>query len=527
MTTASRHASIPPLFAALGETLEGDIDGSPETLLAYSEDVALRAVRPQVVIYPKTTNDLRRILRQASEYTIPVTLRGKNTSRHGAALGEGIVVDMSRYFDAISSLNALEKTVTVEPGCTVRDVVLKLQSWGLTIPVLSLDVWDGTIGGLVANGGISSVTHMYGALHTWIQEITFMLPNGEEHRIAPNISPSGSLLNVYEKLFPVLTENMERIRRNTPDTIDQGGGYHIWRNTVGPQQLLDIIIGSQGTLGVVTSVTFRTIEKNTHTGFIAATVQDASHMKVVADILSHHGAISVIFYDELTHSILKNQSVFPHEIRSLPEGILVIGVYTSTDIEVFHQTQQVAQKQLVNITTSITHGENSCEHIFTSIPHLPEHLARYTGETLIPLFVGDGIVVPLHEYVACLESITTSLAKSGVMNYTAGFISSGHMTVVPLIHIEKDGVEQLLFGIGKNIATCVAAHHGDMSGYGGDGALTTPFLVYTHGEDMVKLFKKIKHAFDERDILNPGKKTHLTLTFLSHHIQKRLPSIEQ
>jgi FAD/FMN-containing dehydrogenase len=127
---------VPPLFADLAKIISGEIDCSHKTLSEYSCDASTYLVLPQAVIYPKNSTDIKHVLAFAREYTMPVTIRGAGNGTHGSALGEGIILDMKRYFSQIRNVNMMENTITVDVGVTVGALLEKLHAWHFDIPLL-------------------------------------------------------------------------------------------------------------------------------------------------------------------------------------------------------------------------------------------------------------------------------------------------------------------------------------------------------------------------------------------------------
>ena len=188
---------------------------------------------------------------------MPVTTRGKGNSRNGGPLGEGIILDMTRYFSQIRTVNMLENTVTVDAGVTIGMLREKLHGWHYDIPsATSVDAGT-TVGALLATKCSSSSSFHHGTIREWVESLTIVVDNGEEHILADGITPSGRLLGIYQAVFPLLTKETGVLRASKPKSHDDGTGYNLWNSSIGPRQLIDQITGSEGTLAIITSVTFR------------------------------------------------------------------------------------------------------------------------------------------------------------------------------------------------------------------------------------------------------------------------------
>ena len=173
MITASNLLSrIPPLFADLAKILTGEIDCTPSTLSRYASDGSPYFIIPQAVIYPKNVTDIKHTLSFAREYKMPVTTRGKGTSRTGGSLGEGIILDMTKYFSQIRNVNMMENTVTVDAGVTLGSLLEKLHAWHYDLPLIAGNDTESTVGALVATKSATSGSFHHGTIREWIEGLT-------------------------------------------------------------------------------------------------------------------------------------------------------------------------------------------------------------------------------------------------------------------------------------------------------------------------------------------------------------------
>jgi FAD/FMN-containing dehydrogenase len=224
ITVSNVFNRIPTLFADLAKLLTGDIDCSALTLSNYSKDNSPYLVLPQAVIYPKNVTDIKHTLAFAREYTMPVTVRGKGTGSTGGALGEGIILDLTRYFSQIRNINMMENTITVDAGVTVSSLLEKLHTWHYDIPILSTNDTHTTIGALIATKNTQSSSFRHGTIREWIEGLTVVVDTGEEHILQDGITPSGRLLGIYQEIFPFMTQEHPTIRASKPLTHDDATG---------------------------------------------------------------------------------------------------------------------------------------------------------------------------------------------------------------------------------------------------------------------------------------------------------------
>ncbi len=511
--------SVPPLFAELGRGLSGDIDCSTSGINSYSVDGSPYNVRPQAVIYPKNATDIKNVVSFAREYGMPVTARGKGTARTGGSLGEGIVLDMSRHFNQIRHINMLDHTITVDAGVTIKSLREKLRGWNMDVPVLTAQDDESTIGGLIATKSGTPTTFHHGTIREWVESLTVVVDTGEEHRIADGITPSGRLLGIYQAVFPILTESAPIIRANKPVSNDDATGYCVWNTSIGPRQLLDELVGSEGTLGIITTVTFRLSVHLPHSLTTCISINDVSKLSTYIDIAKHHHATHIFLYDSMFANLAEKYHA--GLLPSFPETQYVLLVtHFGIDKEKLHGMARVFTKAL-NIKEGLivhTEGSNMIEHV-TKSSLLFSLLNKYTGETQVPVTLCDGLIVPLHKYGELISSVTSYMSSLGNPYVMTGNAGSGHLSVVAMFDPRSPTYEMESSGFGEAVFSFIKKHKGGISSTSGDGLARTPYLTYIYNEPMLSVFRKIKEAWDPKQIFNPGKKTTINMQYLIDHLQ--------
>ncbi len=521
MITASNFISrVPSLFTDLAKILAGEIDCSHATLTTYSTDGSPYSILPQAVIYPKTVTDIKHVLSFAREYKMPVTVRGNGTAKNGASLGEGIVLDMTRYFSQVRNVNMLENTVTVDAGVTASSLLEKLHSWHFDIPLLSLGDTHSTIGALVATKSISPSSFRHGTIREWIEGLHVVVDNGEEHNLSDGVTPSGRLLGIYQEVFPFLSKEGSVLRAAKPKSRDDGTGYNLWSTSIGPRQLIDQLTGSEGTLGIITSVTFRITPHKPHILTTCIPVAAKNLLPVYVEIAKHHNAESIFVYDEAFMQLSEryHPTLVPFFIDT-PYVLLI--THTSVDKEKLHHTVNSFRKALpMEDFTLKTIDDQKVLTRITSSEFLFSLYSLYTNDTLTPITVGDGLITSINQIPTFLTDLEDYLGTLGKLYTITGNIGSGHVSVITLFDTHSKKYDEETLSYAKNIFTLVKNYNGGMSATGGEGLTRTPFLPYTYSDAALTIFKRIKDIWDPLSILNPGKKINITSNYLQQHLKR-------
>ena len=516
-TVSSILFGVPPLFTDLAKLLAGEIDCSQETLTKYSLDGSPYFVRPQAVIYPKNTTDLKHVIAFGREFMIPITVRGKGSAKTGGSLSEGIVIDMTRYFTNIKQLNMLNQTVTVDTGVTVKELKYRLKSWKRDIPFLSSQDNDSTIGSIIANKRSTPSSFCHGSIREWIEALTVVVDSGEEHHLSDGITPSGRLLGIYQSVFPIILEESATLRAAKPAHHDDGTGYNAWSTSIGPRQLIDELIGSEGTLGIITSVTFRLAPQKEHIFTTYIPIDNEELLTSCIEIAKHHQADQIFLYDKAYSNLIAKYR--PHILKKpskTPYTLLVS--HSKETSESLHDTLRhfikalpIHEDNLTPLTGTTFIDTITDKTLFFSL------IEEYTQGYLTPITVADGLIVPLskyHDTVAFLENYLGSLGKLYVLTGNAG---SGHISAVTLFDHTSPSYHKDLDAYTKTIYSYIQKTKGGISAKGGEGLSKTPYINYIFNEATMNAFTRIKKAWDPLLIFNPGKKLSITTSYLREH----------
>jgi FAD/FMN-containing dehydrogenase len=513
---------IPPLFNDLAKILAGEIDCSLATLTKYSNDGSPYYIPPQAVIYPKNVTDIKHVLGFAREYTMPITVRGAGGARNGGALGEGIILDMARYFSQVRNVNMLENTITVDAGVTVGSLLDKLHTWHFDIPFFMGTDKEATIGAVIATKSASGSSFHHGTVREWIEGLTVVVDNGEEHTIADGITPSGRLLGIYQSVFPLLTKESPTLRASKPKSHDDGTGYNLWNTSIGPRQLIDQLTGSEGTLGIITSITFRISPHKPHSNTTCIPVAKKELLPSLIEIAKHHKGEHIFLYDHTFMQLSEryHPTLVPFFIDT-PYVLLV--THTSTDKEKLHHTIETFRKSLpvAEHLLKTIDSRKTLERIID-----PGFLfilySTYTNGTLMPITSGDGLIVTTHLIPSFLDELDEYLDSLGRLYTLTGNIGSGHISAITLFDPLSKSYDNDIHFYTKNIFSLLKKYNGGMSAVSGEGLARTPFLSYMYNDATLAVFKKIKEVWDPLLILNPGKKQGVTTNYLQQHLKRSI-----
>lgn len=521
ITVSNPFSKIPPLFSELTKSLAGEIDCSLDKIQKYSNDNSPYTVLPQAIVYPKNETDIKHVISFAREYTMPITVRGNGNGTTGGALGEGIIFDMSRYFTRIRQINMREHTITVDSGVSIKELREKLHGWRMDIPILTAKDNTSTVGALVSTKSVTPTSSYHGTIREWIEALTIIVDTGEEHRIADGITPSGRLLGIYQAIFPILTSSSPILRAVKPESSDDATGYCLWNTSIGPRQLLDHIVGGEGTLGIITTVTLRLIPYKPHIISVCVPIFDKICIPSYIEIAKHHKAEHVFIYDSTFMELADRYHL--HSTPSFPEAsyVLTFSFYGTTKEEITSVARRCVRALSTNEESLVYYEDSHFIEKITESSFLSSLLYSYTQGSLTPITSCDGLIVPIHYYAKILEDLENYLYSTGKLYVITGNAGSGHLSVITLFDQKSPFYENEIDTYTQTIFTMIKKYKGGISAHGGEGLLRTPYVPYIYNEATLVVFNNIKKAWDPLFIFNPGKKIGATLTYLHNHLTRR------
>src|SRR3989344_5206547 len=578
-------------FDGLKKSFKGDIDEQPATLDAYSHDASLFEIRPQVVVFPKDSDDVKAVVKfvnenKASDPTLSITARSAGTDMSGAALGASIIMDFTRYMNAIKEVTP--EHAIAEPGCFYRDLereTLKLQR---IMPAYTASKEICAVGGMIANNSGGEKAIKFGKVENYIEKLKVVFSDGNEYEVKPltfteltqKIAENTFEGEIYKKIHTLITDNMEEINRARPDVSKNSAGYYLWnvmenRSIASLQQrgqfeasnlpmsgavaptyvahgkpsadfefdLCRLICGSQGTLGIVTEITFKLVPTEPYSNLLAIFMPDITKLSDIVTEILPFKPDSLETYDD--YSIELAVKFFFDFFKSLGfVGAIKLGFKFIPEawmmttgglpklillVEFTGQTEEMVRKQLQTVEEKIkhfgykTHIAKDSEEAekYWKIRHESFNMLRkhVQGKKTAP-FIDDIIVKPecLPEFLPKLEAM---LDEYKLIYTIAGHAGNGNFHIIPLMDLDSPFSADTILELSKKVYTLVHEYKGSITAEHNDGIIRTPFLAQMYGEKIISLFQKTKDIFDPQNILNPGKKVGGTFDDIRKYIKKK------
>ena len=236
----------------------------------YSTDASLYQLMPHAVVIPRTADDVAATVALAAAHGLPVLARAAGTSLAGQAVNEAVIIDFSRYLDAILEINPEEKWARVQPGAVLDDLNRALRPHRLQFGPDPASSNRSTIGGAVANNATGSHSLLYGMSADYVRSVAVVLSDGSLAQFGEGIAPQNAseirITNWANELRAHPTASAV-IREGTPRYWRRCGGYNLDRLLGdGSPDLAQLVCGSEGTLAVMTEITVGLVPRPARSG---------------------------------------------------------------------------------------------------------------------------------------------------------------------------------------------------------------------------------------------------------------------
>lgn len=512
----------------LRQHIVGEVITTPSVRKFFSTDGSVFEVTPQVVVYPRSTDDLRKIARfswQLAERgkVVPITARGAGSDQAGGALGDGILLVFPAHLNKLLELDTKKNSARVQPGLNYRNFQDTIKTYGRFLPPYPSSIDYSTLGGAVANNAAGERTVKYGVTRNFVRGLQVVLANGElietrrlnKKELNHKKGLSTFEGEVYRQLDGLISDNFELIQTSHKEVSKNSAGYDLIdvKRTDGSFDLTPLLVGSQGTLGIISEIVLSIVPNNMNrTLVVAGFSQIGDSSSVVADILKLEPATIEMVDKHLLEFIEKH---YPNQLKGLleppfPEILLLIEF---DDLGSSVQSKKVKKllKILNTVTTDyqVTTDYDERDELW-KIRHSAAAVIAHSEGTKKALPIIEDGVVPEAEFTRFVESIYALFKKYNLDVAVWGHAGNANLHLQPFLDLATLGDRQKVFKIMDEYYDMVMKMGGSTAGEHNDGRLRAPYLPSLYGEEVYKIFEATKKIFDPHAILNPGVKIGVT-----------------
>lgn len=497
----------------------------------FSTDTSVFTITPAMIVYPRSESDVRKTARftwQLAERgrVIPITARGAGTDQGGAALGEGIMLVFPAHMNRVLELDGKTGTVTVEPGINYGKLQQTLHTHNRFLPPFPASFEYSTVGGAIGNNAAGEKTVKYGNTREYVKALRVVLANGEvietkrlsKRELNKKLGQATFEGEIYRSIDTLIEENHQILKEFSLNISKNSAGYALAevKRKDGSLDLTPLLVGSQGTLGIITEATLDTMPHNPNTTLIAAFLDDLQvAQEVIAELRKLPELPSAI---ELVDDKLLNfvHHYNPNQLKGIidppfPQLVLLIEFDNNSERLQKRLTKR-AIKILLKFQVSFRQeSEPQKKDELWKIRHSAASVVAYSegGSKALPI-IEDGIV-PQDKFKEYVEGIYHIFERNGLRAAVWGHAGNANLHMQPFLDLGQVGDRQKVFKVMDEYYRMVIEMGGSTSGEHGDGRLRGAYLPQLYGNEMYLLFQKVKSIFDPYGILNPGVKINVSL----------------
>jgi len=514
----------------LNNNLEGELYHDHLLRVLYATDASVYRELPLAVALPKNNEDLKKLIHFATKNKTSLIPRAAGTSLAGQCVGDGIVVDISKYFTKILEFNKEEKWIRVQPGVVRDELNAFLKSHGLFFSPITSTANRAMIGGMVGNNSCGTTSIVYGSTREHVLEMKTILSDGSavvfgkmtREDFLEKLKLETLEGKLYQHVFEILKneKNCNNIhtnfpkatihRRNTGYALDYLLNSEIFSETDEPFNFCKLLCGSEGTLAFTTEVKLHLDDLPLPCNVVlAAHFNSIDESLRATQIAMQHQPTACELMDKIILDCTKEnieQSKNRFFVEGDPAGVLTVEFRGTTNLEAENQARKLIE-------------DLKSENIGYAFPIIP---AKKTKQVWQLRSAGLGLLANIpgdKKAVACIED--TAVALEDLPEYISDFskimerfeqrsvyyahAGAGEIHLRPILNLKKSEDVEQFFQISKASAELVKKYKGSLSGEHGDGRVRAQFIPLMVGEENYQLFCNIKHTWDPNNIFNPGK----------------------
>tara|TARA_R110002096_G_scaffold15135_3_gene53311 strand:+ start:592 stop:3543 length:2952 start_codon:yes stop_codon:yes gene_type:complete len=519
-----------PLLSQLSLELDGELHYDSLMKTLYATDASVYRSLPTAVALPKSPSDIKKLIHFANSNNLSLIPRTAGTSLAGQCVGDGIVVDVSKYLNKIIEFNKDEGWVRVQPGVVRNELNNYLKEYGYFFSPITSTATRAMIGGMVGNNSCGTTSIVYGSTREHVLELKVLLSDGSE-AVFKSMTESDFELkckqeNLEGELYRHVKEELSRPeiqknirehfpkesihRRNTGYALDYLLESQLFSDKDAPFDFCKLLCGSEGTLAITTEIKIHLDPLPDPFDIVVAAHFETIHDSMkAAQVAMKEKPTAVELMDKNILDCTKEnveQSKNRDFVEGDPMAILMVEFRGKT-IEEAKAKGAVFIESLKKVDLG---------YAFPIIG--PERTSsawelRSAGLGLLANIPGDKKAVACIEDTAVdiddladyIDDFAKLIAEFGQQSVYYAHAGAGEIHLRPILDLKKSKDVDEFYKISEASAKLVKKYNGSLSGEHGDGRLRAAFIPLMVGQENYDLFKRVKAKWDPKGIFNPGK----------------------
>lgn len=475
----------------------------------YSEAAGIARVMPRGVALPVDADDLSVLVRWAASSRTPLVPRGSGSSMPGGAIGDGVIVDLSRW-RRLGDVNVAARTMRVGPGVLRAEVDRAARQHGLRLPVDPSSGEFCTVGGMASTNAAGSHSMRFGAMRTWVRALDCVFDDGCHAEVRRGSPVSGEVPAIarFLRIRDRLVEAEQRSPSVHDGVIKDSSGYGLAAYSRS-SELVDLLVGSEGTLAFFVELELDLIPVSPATSSVLGAFSSLEEAVIAASRARDAGAVACELLDRTFLDVAASGGA-PRQVPADTESALLAEVEGSDASAAEAAARRVEEIfRRAGATTVRVALDELTETELWELRHAASPILARLDPNLRSMQFVEDCAVPPDKLPAYVRGVRDILAANDIRGVIFGHAGDAHAHVNALVDVRRVDwracVERILDGVTSLTSTL----GGTLAGEHGDGRLRTPLLDRVWSSEVLGRFRAVKTAFDPLDILNPGVKVAL------------------
>jgi FAD/FMN-containing dehydrogenase/Fe-S oxidoreductase len=513
----------------LKKRFTGELRLDTASKVLYSTDASAYQIEPLGVAIPRAQDDLQAAVELAAKYNIPILPRGSGSSLAGQAIGEALILDCSRYLDAIDEINPEEHFAIAEPGVVLATLNRAASKHGLMFGPDPASAERATMGGVIGNNATGAHSILYGMSADHLMSADVLLSDGSSATFDDSTfsirSSNTRLLNIVSVVREIREKHADAIKDKYPKSWRNSAGYRLnyllpWSPSMPPQwgakdyglkstvyrpssvvNLAHVLAGSEGTLAVIRKLKVNLVPKPKHT--ILGVLSYAS-ISAACDDVPRLLAMSPSAVELIPQLILRNARSLPAYARQMG---WVIGDPAAVLVVEFSGDQPSALKEAVRrLGDVLTIAETAEEQSrIWNIRKVGLGILDSRPQSARPIAFIEDCAIPVEQLGDFVREVERILDAHGTFGGIYAHASAGCLHIRPVLDLLRGEGVRSMRNIIEQVFALTMSLGGAMSSEHGDGIARGEFIERTYGREVTDAMRSLKRAADPKSILNPKK----------------------
>jgi len=519
------------LGQAFQQVIEGEARFDRYSRVLYSTDASVWKIDPVGAVIPKHLGDVQETLRLANQHSVPVLPRGGATSLSGQTVGEAVHIDFAKYMNQILELNTEENWVRVQPGVVQDQLGRFLKPFGLQFGPATSSASRATLGGMIGNNSAGSHSIRWGKTIDHVIELKCVLADGTLAHFRPVENGTFEMLSkgddlearLYRESTALGSKYQEKVLEKYPRILRRVSGYNLdellakdgvygagYSSKPGPLNLARVVVGSEGTLGVVVEAKLKVVPLPRAKALLLVHYKSLFEAVDSTSTIVENEPAAAEIIDDFILSKARLLADFKDKISFLDpdaDALMAVEFYGDTDAEVLGKVQKLKQKlERASVGYGYVEVTDPARQaaVWQTRKEALGIMMSVTGDHKPIAFVEDP-AVPLAEMPEFLRSFREILGKHDAHGGYYGHASVGCLHIRPMINLKDRAGVGAMTAIADEVFDLVMRHNGSMSGEHGDGIARSKYNKRLFGDEIYQGFLELKKLWDPKNLLNPGK----------------------